>query len=118
MPGHASGWKTNYQNLTSEINNIQTIDEVKQVLNSNSFSFSDIFLGNNKSDTNYTTIFSGSMGRIFFIKPLHGSVTLDPKNTLNIQLNAKMNYYMVIKTVLEHIFYIALIRDSLMNNTS
>ena len=118
MPDHATGWKTDYQNLTSEINNIQTIDEVKQVLTSNSFSFSDIFLGHNKSDTNYSTIFSGSMGRIFFIKPLHGSVTLDPKNTLNIQLNAKMNYYMVIKTVLEHIFYIALIRDSLMNNSS
>ena len=106
MPDHATGWKTDYQNLTSEINNIQNIDEIKPILNSNSFSFSEIFLEYNASDTNYSTIFSGSYGRMFVIKLSQGSVTLDPQNTLNIQLNTKMNYYMVIKTMLKLIFYL------------
>ena len=108
MPGQgqATGWKTDYQNLTSEINNIQNIDEIKPILNSNSFSFSEIFLEYNASDTNYSTIFSGSYGRMFVIKLSQGSVTLDPQNTLNIQLNTKMNYYMVIKTMLILIFYL------------
>ena len=99
MPGqvHHTGWKRDYGNLTSEIHNIQTIEEVKQVLNSNSFSFSEIFLEYNESATNYSSIYTGSIGKMYVIKPLQGSVTLDHLNTLNIQLNTTINYYLVYK---------------------
>ena len=100
VPKQGTGWKTPLSPELSEppMNNLNS-SGIRKLFDNITFSFDEIFMGIGNSyglvKVNHTTTYSDMYGKIFFLQPDLGSITTDQDTTLEINLNASLNFFMV-----------------------
>ena len=100
VPKQGTGWKTPLSlELSEPPLNILNSSGIRQLFDNITFSYDEIFMGMGNSygpvKVNYTTTYSDIYGKIFFLQPNLGSITTDQDTTLEINLNASLNFFMV-----------------------
>ena len=89
IPKQGYGW------IIPPVNNFNSSDETQKLYDDMSFSFDDIFLGNETEGVNYTTTFSDRYGKVFLLQPELGAITTSQDTSLEIKLNPSLNFFMV-----------------------
>ena len=94
VPKQGTGWKTPLSPELSEhpLSNLNS-SGTRQLFENITFAYDEIFMGLDK--VNYTTTYSDNYGKIFFLQPELGSITTNQDTTLEINLNASLNFFMV-----------------------
>ena len=96
VPKQGTGWKTSSPDFSEPpLNNLNSSIGIKKLFENNTFSFDEIFIGNGLDKVNYTTTIDHMYGQIFTLRPELGVITTNRKTTLQINLNASLNFFMV-----------------------
>ena len=104
VPKQGSGWKIYPPDLFGALKDINSATEIRNVFESKSFSFQELFLecnecnecsAMNMNKMNFTTSYTDHLGKAYFIQPKIGSITTNQDTTLTIGLNKSLNFFMV-----------------------
>ena len=95
VPKLGTGWKTTPELFGPPLNNLNSSDDIRKHLDFIAFSFDELFIGNGLDKVNYTTTFNDMYGKTFILRPELGSITTNRDTTLEINLNASLNFFMV-----------------------
>ena len=96
VPKQGTGWKTTSPELSQPpLNNLNSSYVIRKLFENITFSFDEIFIENGLDKVNYTTTINDMYGQIFTLRPELGSITTNRDTTLEINLNASLNFFMV-----------------------
>ena len=97
VPKQGTGWKTSSPELSQPpLNNLSSSTDIRKLFENITFSYDEIFIGNGLDKVNYTTTFNDMYGKTFILRPELGSLTTNRDTTFKINLNASLNFFMVV----------------------
>ena len=99
VPKKGTGWKTSSPDgpelSQPPLNNLSSSTDIRKLFENITFSYDEIFIGNGLDKVNYTSTFNDMYGKTFILRPELGSITTNRDTTLEINLNASLNFFMV-----------------------